>query len=170
MCLVLDMNVFNCVFDKQNSDHHKFKPVYDWLIHGNGKLVIGGTKYYSELAKMPKYIKFFAMLERMSKLAKVSDGLVDSKEAEVRAACPDRDFDDQHMVALLAVSGCQIFCSEDSRSYPYIKDRRWYGGRGPRIYRSTSFRRAGSLLNDGNIAAICKPCRRLNRKERQAFN
>lgn len=165
MCLVLDINAFHLVF----AGNESFKPVLDWLVHGRGKLVMGGSKYDEELTKMPKYLRLISLLKSSRKVVRANDEAVDRKTKEITRACPDPDFDDPHMVALLSVSGCKLFCSEDQRSYKYIKRRDWYTGGTPKIYRSKSFRSAKHLLSDRHISGICMPCDLLGRTQREAL-
>lgn len=168
MCLVLDINAFHLVFG-QPSGNESFKPVLDWLLHGRGKLVMGGTKYDEELAKMPKYLRLISILKTSRKVVRANDAAVDQRTKEIIRACPDPDFDDPHMVALLSVSGCKLFCSEDQRSYKYIKRREWYTGGTPKIYRSKSIRNAKHILSDRHISGICMPCNILDRTQREAL-
>ncbi|MHA6787438.1 hypothetical protein ACWA6H_07050 [Pseudomonas bijieensis] len=166
--MVLDINAFHLVFG-QSKGHESFKPVLDWLLHGRGKLVMGGSKYDEELAKMQKYLRLISLLKSSRKVVRADDNAVDQRAIEITRACPDPDFDDPHMVALLSVSGCKLFCSEDQRSYKYIKNREWYTGAIPKIYRSKSFGSAKHLLSDRHISGICMPCNVLHRTQREAL-
>jgi hypothetical protein len=165
MCLVLDINAFHLVF----GGHESFKPVLDWLLYGRGKLVMGGSKYDEELAKMKKYLRLISLLKKGCKIVRANNDAVDQKVIEITRACPDPDFDDPHMVALLSVSGCKLFCSEDQRSYKYIKRKEWYTGSIPKIYRSKSLRSAKHILSDQHISGICMPCDVLDRGQREAL-
>lgn len=165
MCLVLDINAFHLVFGQ----HEPFKPVFDWLMTGRGKLVMGGSKYDEELAKMKKYLRLISLLKSSRKVVRANDEAVDQRTIEIVRACPDADFDDPHMVALLAVSGCKLFCSEDERSYKYIKRKEWYTNGPPKIYRSKSFKAAKHLLSDRHMSSICMPCNTLDKVQRETF-
>lgn len=159
MCLVLDVNSFHCVFDQSSQNHPAFKPVFDWLFIGKGKLVMGGAKYDDEISKMKKYTRLLKLLRSCNKIVRADDQSVDSMAREIERVCPDTDFDDHHIVALLSVSGCQLFCSEDQRSYKYVKRKDFYrNGSVPKIYRSKSLKRAKYLLSDHHISGICAPC------------
>ena len=171
MCLVIDMNTIPTVFNPSLQNHDKFKPVLDWLIHGKGKMVCGGTKYWKEFKLINKYIRFFNQLNKAGKVVKIDDNAVDQKMNELVGLCNDDDFDDPHIVALLIVSGCKVISSEDVRSYPYIKRREWYpkGSSIPKIYKSSSFGQASSILSDNNIASVCLPCLRLKKVDATAL-
>ncbi|MDH1840491.1 hypothetical protein ACEUCT_07640 [Aeromonas caviae] len=167
MCLVIDMNTIPVIFNPQSEHHEKYKPVLDWIIHGKGKMVCGGTKYWDELQRIGKYIRFFNQLNKAGKVVKIDDGKVDEKMKELMILCTDPDFDDPHIAALLIVSGCKVICTEDERSYPYIRNKCWYpkGRNIPKIYKKTSFKIASKLLIDDNIAEICLPCLKLNKEQ-----
>lgn len=171
MCVVIDMNIIPVIFNPQSEHHDKYKPVLDWLIHGKGKMVCGGTKYWDEFKNIGKYIRFFNQLNKAGKVVKVDDGDVDIKMNELKGLCNDADFDDPHIAALLIVSGCKIICTEDERSYPYIRNKSWYpkGRCIPKIYKRTSLKRASRLLCDSNIAEVCLPCLKLNKQQANAL-
>ena len=62
MCVIVDTNAVAAVFNANANNHDEFAPVLDWIISGKGKLVIGGTKYMSELARTKKYLSFVQIL------------------------------------------------------------------------------------------------------------
>lgn len=167
MCIVIDANVFSCVFDKGNMDHDKFAPVFDWIYSGKGMIVYGGTKYLKEIPE-----KYRSVLLQFNKARKAK--YIPSKEVDIEAdraskVIKHRDFDDQHLVGLLKVSGCKLICSLDARAYPYLQHPRFFGSarNRPKIYSS---KRNVSLLNDGNIADVCKPCEVMSRRQREGIN
>jgi hypothetical protein len=79
--------------------------------------------------------------------------LVDAREAELIAITQGTGCDDQHIIAILCVSGCRLVCSRDSRSYEFIKCKRYYPKRCrvPRIYSSS---KNVDLLSDKNCARL----------------
>lgn len=165
MCIIIDINVIKHVFDSGCPEHIYYKPVFDWVYNGKGKIVCGGSKYWDELQKMGRYIKIFNQLSRAGKIVKVNDAAVDSKTLELKQKCSHKDFDDPHIAALLIVSGCKVICTEDARSYPYITRKSWYkkGAFRPRIYNKRSFNHAARIISDNHIAEICTPCDKLNK-------
>ena len=165
MCLVIDMNVIPSVFNPNSDEHQNYKPVLEWVVKGKGKMVCGGTTYWDEFKKIGKYLKFFNQLNKAGKVVKVDDTLVDNKMNELIKLCTDSDFGDPHIAALLIVSGCKVLCSEDERSYPYIKRKEWYASNCsvPKIYKSTSIKNAPTILSDNNMANICQPCLKLSK-------
>lgn len=167
MCIVIDVNTFHAVFNSESDNHETYRPVAQWIVEGKGKIVCGGESYFRELSKLSKYLRFFNQLKKAGKVVFADSERVDAKEAELKLLCQDDDFDDPHIVALLIVSGCRLICSEDARSYPYLRRRQWFpkGGVIPKIYCARSADRAGSLLVDKNIADICLPCERLRKAQ-----
>jgi hypothetical protein len=94
-------------------------------------------------------------LEKINKTVKLDDAEVDKKEREIAETKKHHDFNDEHLVAMVLASGCRLVCTKDSSAMPFIKDRIFYPGavKRPRIY---SGKKNKDLLNDSNIAPICK--------------
>jgi predicted nucleic acid-binding protein len=155
MCIIIDTNVFAHVFNKKSTFHIEFTPVQEWIIKGKGKIVYGGSKYKKELRLAVKYFKLFVELEKINKTVKLDDSEVDKREREVSKAKKHHDFNDEHLVAMVLASGCRLVCTKDSSAMPFIKDQIFYTGaaKRPRIY---SGKKNKDLLNDSNIASICK--------------
>ncbi len=122
MCVVIDINTFHCVFDSTSKNFLEFEPVNRWLYSKpHSKLVYGGSRYRRELSSLKKYLSFLVELRRMSRIAEIDDGSVDAKEAELVIRVGRSDFNDAHIVAIFAVSGCRVFCSNDKRADKYLK-------------------------------------------------
>jgi hypothetical protein len=85
----------------------------------------------------------------------VPDFQVDKVAAELTRRVRDRRFDDEHLVAIVAVSGCRVVCSDDRMAHHYLKLRHLYpsGVRPPKIYRNVKHVR---LCVDSNVAPICR--------------
>ncbi len=165
MCIIIDTNVLSHVFDKNNQNHAEFKPVLDWIINGNGKIIYGGSKYKKEIGE--KLIRVFLALRKANKAIKLDDNIVDAEAARVSKLIQHDDFDDQHIVALLIKSGCRLICSLDSRAYPFFQHNTFFSSRKkPRIYSGI---RNSDLLANKNIANLCKPCVVLNNKTKAAL-
>ncbi len=151
MCIVIDSNAIHLVFKLQDSD---FRPVYNWIFNGDGKMVFGGTRYAKELIKLRKYSKIITELSRNNKVVVVNKDSVDSWEAKVKKIEPKKDFNDPHLVAIIEESGCRIVCSLDKSSDKYLKDNRFYKKtKRPGIYREKGH---SHLLSNKNIVAICR--------------
>jgi len=159
MCIIIDTNTLASVFDQTSANHANFKPVYDWIYTGKGKVVYGGTRYLNEIKK---YAGVFNELKNKKKAIKVNDDLVDRMEVEISDKIVHADFDDQHLVALLIISGTKLICSLDERAYKYFKHEQFFNraGKRPKIFRGSQQNK--DLLTDNNIADICKPCNKTN--------
>jgi len=166
MCIVIDTNTLHLVFDESTEDHKHFRPVFEWIVNGKGKMVWGGSKYYSEVSKARKYLGILKQLRDSRKVAFACDEEVDRREREIVEANKDPDFDDAHIVALVCISKCKVVCSEDSRSYQHLKNKTWYpkGIKPPKIYNKKSSKKAEEIINDKNISEICQPCVKLNKE------
>ncbi|MBF0538327.1 MAG: hypothetical protein HQL03_08765 [Nitrospirae bacterium] len=166
MCIVIDTNCISCVFDEDNDEHHDFEPVYKWLRYGKGKIVYGGSTYAGELQKITARRNFLKGFEKADKIVYIDDADVDNKEEEYKAHV-NRDFDDPHIVAIVAVSGVKLVCTKDKRAIPFLKNKQFYKkGKSPKIYTS---KKNADLLCDDNIAERCKPAHRLNKTMLDAF-
>jgi predicted nucleic acid-binding protein len=153
MCLIVDTNCLSHVFNINDEKHSEFEPVFNWINNGNGKLIIGGTKYLDELQKVNKILDFIVELSRNGKVVYIDNSKVDSKQKEIENKIKDKDFDDHHLIALLIVSSCKIICSLDKRAYEYFKYEKFFPTNKPKIY---SGKKNKNLLNSRNIIPICK--------------
>ena len=127
MCFVLDANSFHCFFNPLSNDFDDFKPLHDWLYQEKGtKLVYGGTTYIKEIACLKRYQGYLVELSKISKFVQIDKKLVDEESDKIRAAVNNNDFDDPHIIALLAVSGCLLFASRDKRADKFVKTKDLY--------------------------------------------
>lgn len=155
MCIVIDANVFSSIFDGDAADHDEFRPVFNWIENGKGKIVYGGTKYKIELRAATKYLKLFAQLAIAGKTRELDSKAIDRKQEELERKINHRDFDDAHIIAIIIVSHCKLICSKDTRAYPFFQDKNLYPKNffRPKIYSRSSH---AHLLCDQNIAKCCK--------------
>jgi hypothetical protein len=165
MCLIIDINALAPVFDSKNTLHNEFEPVKSWILEGRGKVVYGGSKYLAELSKT-KYLGLFLQLRKAEKACYVENKLVDEAENDISAEISSKDFDDQHLVALLLVSRCKLICSLDKRAYPYFTNSKFFKPttNRPKIYRQKS---NSDLLCPQNMAEICLPCNPTTKLQRK---
>jgi hypothetical protein len=74
----------------------------------------------------------------------------------LKEICSDRAFNDEHLVAILDVSGCKLLCTKDIEAMPYIKRKDFYSDqKTPKIYSGSRNR---NLLNATNIVALKNIC------------
>ena len=158
--IVLDINCFHSVFDIDSSDNADFCHVLHWVKKQKyACFVYGGTKYNSELKKIirnKKYISFISELNRARKFVEINAQLIDDYAIHLKRICSDTDFDDEHIVAILNISGCKLVCTKDIRAQEYIKRKDFYSDKKiPRIYSSGKQR---SLLNKKYIVELKNRC------------
>lgn len=163
MCIIIDTNTLSCVFDSTNKDHDNFKPVLDWIYNGKGIIIFGGTKYLDEIKV--NYLNLFLQFKKARKAIFVDNIQVDRETDSCSAAIVHKDFDDQHLVGLLKVSGCKLICSGDARAFRYFTHNTFFSpsSKKPKIYSS---RVNLDLLVDTNIADVCKPCQHTTNAQR----
>lgn len=153
MCFVLDSCAFASMFNEDCAEYKNYQPLRKWLYQIRGtSLVIGGSRYRKEYANIRQYYKYLAELERALKLKKINNEKVDEEEGRIKKICKHRNFNDQHLVALLGVSGCRIFATNEKKSCPYIKDKKFYtDGHERYIYKKIASR---SILKKANIVQL----------------
>jgi len=115
-----------------------FDQSIEWIKRGRGFLVFGGTRYKEELRKAYRYLRLVRQMKISGQAVAIRDDAVDEAEVRVKEETAGTGCDDQHIIALLGVSRCPLFCSNDGRSYRYIRDRSLYpaGMARVRIYSS----------------------------------
>jgi len=158
MCLIVDANVFALVFDEKAKGHDRFVPIYNWIWDGwGGRLIYGGTKYKKEIAfGRGKFLGILGELERKGRLLPIlPDSRVDRVAEQTKKKVNDPDFDDEHIVALVAISKCCVVCTDDKRSFPFLMRSDLYpkGVKPPRIYQ---YKRHATLCCAENVVDACK--------------
>lgn len=156
MCVIVDACCISRVFNSDNSEHNAYKPVLQWIEHGSGFLVYGGTKYMEELSKLKKYRRLFiAYSKDPSKARRIDDRKVDMVEKRIEKIIPDKKFNDKHLAAIAHVAKCMIICTTDKKCKKYVQDKRLYPRDMsiPRLYTKLS---NANILTDGNIHSSYK--------------
>lgn len=168
MCVVVDTNCLASVFDCKSENHPQFAPVLEWIIHGKGKLIYGGSKYIGELYKAHKYIKIINELKKKGKAICVEKELVDREQERIEKEITDKDFDDPHLPAIVIVSKCKVICSCDTRSIKFVTLPQLYpkGIDVPKYYTS---KRNIDLLSDKYIHNCYKPLNKCNKSEQESI-
>jgi hypothetical protein len=158
MCIVIDADCLSRVFRADNAEHHLFKPVLDWILDGPGIIVYGGTEY---LKQAKSFISLFSELARHRKVHAEKRNVVDEREKWVRAKVQDKDFDDQHIVAILLETECRLVCTVDKRSHKFLTHRAFFPQvrSRPRVYGGPG---DVAKLCNRNIPDRFKPCRLLS--------
>lgn len=165
MCVIVDTNTFGPVFDPANEKHAEFKLVLDWVLHGKGKFVIGGSKYMGELRKARRYSRIISILKVFKdKIIKLDDAAVDKEQKRIEGVEVDPDFDDPHLPAMVIVSKCQVICSVDNRSVRFVTNPKFYPDNFviPKFFTGS---RNKDLLSDKYIDKKYKPLNKIPKKE-----
>jgi hypothetical protein len=156
MCMLVDANLIPIVFKSSNYLHNKYKPIINWLLYGKGKLVFGG--YYFEKEIKESLIGFMPLIKELTRLNKThyfSNEDVDVLTKEIKNRIKDTDFNDPHLVALLIISKATVFCSNDKKSFKFIKEKSLYpkGQNMPRIFSASEHIQCKNILNNNNICS-----------------
>jgi hypothetical protein len=139
MCIVIDINTLSHVFNPEDKEYPEFYHVKIWIEKKWGCLVLGGSKFKSELFRTQKYLKIIRLLKDNGNAFFIDDSLVDALELELIEKTKGLGCNDQHILALLATSRCPLFCSQDRAFYPFVKMKSIYLKKGDnvRIYSSS---------------------------------
>lgn len=155
MCMIIDTNTISSVFASDNLQHKEFEPILKWLIYGKAKICVGGRYLTEELAgkNLRRYLPLIKELAKFNKVHFYDNNIVNAKENEIKQIEKDPDFDDPHILALAIIAKAKIICSDDSRSFKFIKKLKEYDKNAdvPKIYTSKYHDPQVDLLNDSNI-------------------
>ncbi|MCD8401409.1 hypothetical protein [Tenacibaculum finnmarkense] len=163
MAVIIDANCIANVFSKSSAKHSEFEPIFEWIVRGKGIMIIGGTKYQSELIKLKKYFTILRYLKEVGKVYSGDKDEIDKYQLIVEKLRDNKDFDDPHLPAIIVNTKCRIICSEDTRSIPYVTDTKYYpkGIKTPVYYTSS---RNKKILCDNYVDDSLKPLCRINKK------
>jgi len=157
MCLVIDTCCLALVFEGDNKKHDKFIPVLKWITEGKGRMIYGGTKYDKELGKTIKILRIVGELRRASRAIHLEAAQVDPIANALKAKCPEPEFDDEHIVALVLASRCCVVCTDDKTAMHYLGRVdlfRDHGVARPKIYKGHKDHR--KLCCDKHVVGICR--------------
>lgn len=156
MCIVIDINVIANVFNEESENHTSFFPVKKWIDSKEGVLVFGGSSYIDELKKMPRYMKLVRLLHDDGRAVRIKNCVVDKLEKGVIEKTSGTKCNDPHIIALLDASRCPLLCSNDSRSFEFIKNRNLYTNRRPKVKIYTSIKNISLLkkLNPESLSNV----------------
>jgi len=157
MCIVIDLNRIPSVLNPYESEHSEFQPILDWIDSRNARIVYGGTKYKTELRKMPKYFGILLERKKAGQVYEADDKSVDVVEEEINGKTRGTTFNDQAIVAIVIVSRCRLICSNDKNSFPFLRLPSLYPKniKRPSIYTG---RKNVAILNHRHILGKCGPC------------
>ncbi|MGD1151584.1 MAG: hypothetical protein ABR911_01720 [Syntrophales bacterium] len=172
MGVVIDVNTLPLVFNKRSSQHQEFRPVLDWMVKDKAKIIVGGSLYFSELQKMEAYLTHIKELSKVNKVHAEKNETVDVKEKEIRDKTSSKKLNDLHLVALIAVTNCKVFCSNDKRCFSSVRNRevsKFFKFR-PKIYTNAEHAPRKEILCDSNLTPKCNPHSKLSKDQIKALS
>ena len=84
------------------------------------------------------------------RLVRIPDDAVDALAAELKKRVPQKEFNDEHIVALVALSKCCVVCTDDKRAIQFLK-RKDPKGVPPSKYNKSTFPDPDPNLRDAAI-------------------
>lgn len=162
MAIIIDTNCIANVFSPKTANHSEFKPVLEWILLGKGLMIYGGSKYREELKKTAKYLPIIRLLKDVGKAIEGAENDIDEYQLKVEELTDSEDFDDPHLPAISVITKCRIICSADTRSIPFVSDKKYYpkGFTTPVYYTSSTNK---NLLTDNYVDKSLKPLCKLNK-------
>ena len=82
MCAIVDVNNCHKIFGNLEQRTPAGRYFLDWLEGASGRLILGGTKFNSEIGKVGHYINWLKTAARTGHAHRVKDHLVDTAERE----------------------------------------------------------------------------------------
>jgi len=113
MCIIIDANVVGDLSTMTDDA----KPVLNWLLKGNGRLVIGG-KLTLELDRTGLR-STLVVLDQAGRLKKLNDEKVRNKATSIANLCCSNDC---HVVAVALLSGCRLIFTKDHKLHKDMKN------------------------------------------------
>jgi rRNA-processing protein FCF1 len=155
--IVLDINCYHLVFQPKSNSNDSFYYIHQWVTKEKcACFVYGGTKYKCELEKIPKYHKIINQLKNAGKFIEINAQMIDENARQLKIICSDTNFDDEHIIAILNISGCKLVCTKDIKAQEYIKRKDFYSDKKvPRIYSKSKHKR---LLRKKYIITLKNRC------------
>jgi hypothetical protein len=120
-------------------------------------MIYGGTKYNEELSKQKEILALVTELSRQRRTVLLPPLEVDNIAEELKNRFPEQDFNDEHIVAIVAVSRCRVVCTLDKGAMSYLRNRAVlapYGVKRPSIYSGSQGHH--KLCGDKYVVDICR--------------
>ncbi|MCD4828084.1 MAG: hypothetical protein K8R90_01465 [Candidatus Cloacimonetes bacterium] len=162
--VVVDTCSFSTVFKTTNKEHEKYSLIYAKIIDGSLSLIVGGS-VFMENERMRAHINSLkADNDKMSIIRIINEDVdKEQKEVEKRAEqngipLTDKKLNDQHIIALVICSWCQLVCARDKKQPEYLQNRVLYPVSYPqvlpRVYdenRHEELIACANLVNEDNV-------------------
>ena len=163
MCAIVDINVVHQGLGRNRTEAGKF--FFDWLLNG-GILVVGGSKFVSEIRRDSKFLTFVNERRQSGKVRQgINRAEVDDEQNRL-IGLKICDSDDQHILALARVSGTRILFTNDDALQKDFRSPNIINSPRGQIYTTAVHREVQQVhrnrLSPRNVQRICRYCR--NRK------
>ena len=112
MCAIVDVNNCYKIFGNLEQRTPAGSYFLNWLEGASGRLILGGTKFNSEIGRVWDYAVWLKTATRTGHARRVGDHLVDVAERELEAL-DECQSDDHHLIALAMLGGARLLFSED---------------------------------------------------------
>ena len=160
MCAIVDVNNCYKIFGNPEQRTPAGSYFLDWLGGESGRLILGGTKFNSEIGKVWDYVVWLKTATRTGHVHRVEDHLVDTAERELAAGDKCKS-DDHHLIALARIGGARLLFSEDPDLHEDFRNPGIIANPRGRVY-STRFDHEVSvehrrLLNPRYRSDMCAP-------------
>ena len=160
MCAIVDVNNCYKIFGNPGQRTPAGSYFFNWLEGEGGRLILGGTKFNSEIGKVRDYVVWLKTATRTGHAHRVNDHLVDTVERELEAG-DECQSDDHHLIALARVGGARLLFSEDPDLHQDFRNPGIVANPRGRVY-STRFDYEVSeehrrLLNPRFRSGMCAP-------------
>ena len=160
MCAIVDVNNCHKIFGDPEQRTPAGCYFFDWLEGSTGRLMLGGTKFNSEIEKVGHYIRWLKTAIRTGHAHRLKDDLVDTAEQELAAVNVCKS-DDLHLIALARIGGARLLFSEDPRLHEDFGNPRIIANPRGKVY-STRFDHEVSeehrrLLDQRYRSDMCAP-------------
>lgn len=155
MCIVCDPPALLAVFKEDHEKHLDFVAVRKWILEGPGKLVMGGSQYRNELARLRSLVSLIAELSKKNKIVRADDAAIDRDVADLKRIEPSTDFDDPHLVAIVRSTKCKVIGIIDPRAHRFLRRVDFYDQLRdrPNLY---TRKKNSHLLCQNNISSCCR--------------
>jgi hypothetical protein len=118
-------------------------------------MIYGGTKYLTELRRVVRILGLLTELKKSNRVCEIPARHVDPVEQEIIDRVDSNAYNDEHLVAIVIVTGCRVVCTRDDGAIELLKRQDLYEGREakpPKIYQRK--RDHEHLCCEDNVVAI----------------
>lgn len=160
MCAIVDVNVVHQGIGRDRTEAGKF--FLDWLLNG-GILVVGGSKFESEIRRDSKFLTFVNERRQSGKVRQGIDRDEVDAEQQRLIGLKICDSDDQHILALARVSDTRILFTNDDALQNDFRNPSIINRPRGQIYTTAVHKEVQQVHRDRlsarNVQRVCRHCR-----------